>query len=264
MHISLTLPGREAIAFDMDYDPDFIADVSTRVMVEHDGCCEPEVAHVMNHALREGDTVVDAGANVGFFTLLMSRMVGPTGRVLAFEPGINNIAKLQGNIDRNHLANVSFYERALWSEIKAATLHMCVDSGNNALISSDETISHMLVRAERLCEHIRHKSVRFIKIDVEGAEEHVLRGAGLVFEPMPAFITCEMNVEALARFDSSPRKIRNYMLGRGYDTFVMHRDGAIPSLLPPRTEFRCARQNANLLFSTVDRIAEAYPEVTCV
>lgn len=261
MHINLTLPGREAVSFWMDYDPEFVADVSTRAVIEHDGCCEPEVTHVMNRALREGDTAVDAGANVGFFTLLMSRLVGPTGHVLAFEPGINNIAKLQGNIDRNQLTNVAFYERALWSEPKAATLHMCTDSGNNALVPVPESVSHMLVRAERLCEHIRHKPVRFIKIDVEGAEEHVLRGAGLVFEPLPAFITCEMNTCALARFGSSPRKIRDYMLGRGYDTFVMHRDGAIPTLLPPKSEFFCARQNANLLFSTIERVGEAYPEV---
>src|SRR5437016_2709331 len=67
-------------------------------------------------AIRPGDLVVDAGANVGFYTLLAARIAGPTGRVVAFEPVARNLDYLRRHVELNHVHNVRIEACALWKE----------------------------------------------------------------------------------------------------------------------------------------------------
>ena len=57
----------------------------------------------MSRVVKPGDYCVDVGAHIGYFTLLLSRLVGETGYVLAFEPGTNNLPKLKRNLELNHM-----------------------------------------------------------------------------------------------------------------------------------------------------------------
>ena len=122
------------ITFDMDLDP---TNHSEDWILEHfrQGVCyEQEVSHVMMRMLRPGDFAIDVGANVGFFTLLMSKLVGPTGQVLAFEPGDNNLPKLKHNLALNHADNVKLIEQPLWCrEEEINFYHNADSSGGNCL-----------------------------------------------------------------------------------------------------------------------------------
>src|SRR5579864_4256644 len=100
LHIDMTVRERN-IKFDLTYDPGFIADVCTRQFLLHNGAGEPEVVHVMRRAIRPGDFVIDGGANIGFMTLIMSRLVGEQGHVEAFEPATVNFKKLRKNLELN-------------------------------------------------------------------------------------------------------------------------------------------------------------------
>jgi hypothetical protein len=74
---------------------------------------EPDVSHILGKVLREGDVVIDVGANIGFFTVLASLLVGPAGRVVAFEPEADNLARLRANLAHNVCKNVTVIEKAV-------------------------------------------------------------------------------------------------------------------------------------------------------
>lgn len=261
MRVALTLP-RRTIGFEMDLDPNFASDVNTRAVLGQAGGCEPEVVHLMDRVLREGDTAIDAGANVGFFTLLMAKIVGPSGKILAFEPAINNSLKLSDNVALNGLKNVEIHVAPLSDKAEEVMFYMCADSGLNSMARCEDTISAATTEAVRLDDYCRQKEVRLLKMDVEGAEEKVARGgeASLFGADIP-YIACELNGPALERMGSSQESLRGYMEYLGYHTFLLSNIGVIPTLIPPKTKITTAQRNLNVLFSTIDRVSEAWREV---
>jgi FkbM family methyltransferase len=90
---------------------------------------EPFETEWLENLVRPGDTVFDIGAHIGFYTLLLARLVGPAGKVLAFEPDPANFALLQQNVVLNRYANVALYNLALSSQAGSAALFL---SGDNA------------------------------------------------------------------------------------------------------------------------------------
>lgn len=261
MHIAIELENRK-VEFDMSYDETFQADVNTRTMLSRRSACEPEVAHLMFRVLREGDWVVDGGANIGFFSLLMARLVGPTGRVLAFEPGPNNIEKLRENIALNKLEHVEVIERALWSWDKSeAPFYLAADSGEHAMIKSDVTISKISVSTVKLSGYCRDHKLRLIKLDLEGAEQRALEGAHSHLGRKVPFVVCELNGPALRRMEDSQASLRKLMRGFGYEMFVLHADGRLPSLVPVNAVVEATTPNTNVLFSTPAQVGEIWTVV---
>ena len=86
------------------------------------GEAEPEVQQLLAELIEPGQTVYDVGANIGFFTILCSRLVGPEGRVYAFEPIPQNLAALRHNIELNGLRTSSSSSSALSSETGTAEM----------------------------------------------------------------------------------------------------------------------------------------------
>ena len=263
MHVEITLEDR-TVGLDLDYDPNFQADVNTRFMLEHHTACEPEVAHLMFRVLKEGDVAVDGGANIGFFSLLMAALVGPTGRVLAFEPGENNLAKLRGNIALNKIDHVEVIEAALWHrDDPALHFHLCQDSGENSVGKSDFALSEVIVSGVKLSGYMRDRArkIKLIKLDVEGAEQHALEGAYMHLGWQVPYIVCELNEPALRRLLHSQTSLRKFMLNFGYEMFVLRADGSLPALVPTGSAIETAAANTNVLFSTAKWVAQAWPVV---
>src|SRR5690348_5158838 len=88
---------KRTVEFKMNLDPRFAADAGINWYFQQGALPEPELLYLLFHAVREGDFVVDAGANIGFFSLLLARVVGEKGSVLAIEPAAVNVAKLKTN-----------------------------------------------------------------------------------------------------------------------------------------------------------------------
>lgn len=100
-------------------------------------------------------------------------------------------------------------------------------------------------------------------MDAEGSEYNILLGAGRMLRPASIpFIVCEINEEALKRLGRSGTELRAYMNERGYDLFMLHGDGNLPSLLPQGTRLTSNAPNLNVLFSTLCSVSEAWPELT--
>jgi FkbM family methyltransferase len=137
---------------------------------------------------KQGDIVVDIGANIGRYTLIASKRVGTNGKVVAIEAHPGNFEMLNRNIKLNRLTNVISLNHAVYSKETKVKLYLPgEESGNtiyNTIISdrarnedkfvqvSANTLDYLLQSKE-----IKQEKVNWIKIDVEGAEFEVLKGA---------------------------------------------------------------------------------------
>ncbi len=126
--------------------------------------------------VRPGQVVMDIGANVGFYTLLSSQLVGEKGRVVAFEPLPRNIAFLREHLRINRVQNATLIEAAVSERSGEATFQ---EGGSGAMgrISSGGGVRVKLVSVDELVERGEAPRPDVMKIDVEGAEAMVLRGA---------------------------------------------------------------------------------------
>ena len=143
------------------------------------GTYEREVQRLFLSSIGPGDTVLDIGANVGFFSLLASRLVGPTGRVIAFEPSPRNLEFLRRHLTMNSVQNVEVHplavaDKPMRSRLEVDARHPSIAKlGAHGVPIEVVSLDHLL---ERECLPLPS----LVKIDVEGAESKVLEGASTV------------------------------------------------------------------------------------
>ena len=140
-----------------------------------------EIGFILRH-IKPGQRIVDVGANIGFFTLLCARQVGPTGQVWAFEPGPQSYALLSTNVSINGYNNVVVENSAVADSSGRVDLFVCRAGESDNRIAGTlldyeqrDRINVRCVALDDYCAKI-DAPVDFIKIDVQGAETLVLRG----------------------------------------------------------------------------------------
>ena len=149
------------------------------VGLERDGVWEPEEGDVMRRIAREGMNVLDVGAHVGYFALLLARLVGPDGSVLAVEADPGNHALLQANLEAAGVTNVTTVQAAAWSESgRALPLSLCRENtGDHRSYSWDsgrEVIEVESVAIDDLAGDLGQ--VGLVKLDTQGTEHRVVEG----------------------------------------------------------------------------------------
>lgn len=260
MKVSFRVNDR-SIDFTLDLDPQHVASMKTYAAAAlTDQMCEPELIHVFTRMVRPGDFVIDGGANVGFFTAVLSQLVGPTGRVLAVEPGSNNLPLLRRNMELNKMDNVEIVTAPLWHVAEKVTLHMSSDSGLNALCRHEFGLGRadmMATTIDALCDG---DIPRLIKLDIEGAETRALRGGMSTLDHRQTVLICELNDGMQARFGDSQMGLRKQAAMCGLDTFIIHQDGSLPRMVPWQTRLLMSVQNRNIMFTTLDDVGLAWPE----
>lgn len=154
---------------------------------------EPELTKYLKENLKRGQTFIDVGANVGYFTLLASQLVGPEGKVYAFEPGQEAFQLLVKNVEFNKCTNVVLIQKAISSQTGRAKLFgygKDGDTGRQGLTKVEDRDEAWLSRnparresswsfvdATKLAEVLPEGLIPdFIKVDVEGGEKDALEG----------------------------------------------------------------------------------------
>lgn len=168
--------------------------------------------------VREGDTVVDVGANYGHFSLLAAIKAGETGRVLAFEPNPVAFSRLQTHIDLNHLStiraqNVGLSDRAGELELNVPDINSGEASFTGTGYSDATTVSCPVLVGD---DAIGETTVSFIKIDVEGFEYRVLKGLEKTIERDRPWIITEIVKDHLCRDGRTPADLDDLLRPIGY------------------------------------------------
>lgn len=240
-----------------------------RMIIEHivNGLhYEPDVATLVLTALRPGDTFVDVGANVGYFTCLAAALTGAQGRVVAIEPSPANLPHLRHNLAANDFGNVVVVPTPVSDRPGEVDFWINdQDGGGSALWDPATFPGNAPDRAQRVrltsttlddvaAAHGFSAGVRVMKIDTEGAEALILSGAKSLLDPARTpFVICELHWVGLGKLGHSAESLRGLMLAAGYHTFLLMPDGGLPKLLPPATAL-VSFSIPNILFSTIDAV----------
>ena len=139
------------------------------------GTYERATQALFSRQIVPGDVVFDVGAHVGFYTLLASRLVGPQGRVIAFEPLPRNVDLLERHLAYNAASNVTLVKAAVGERSGEDRFDTTGEPSMGALAEEGELVQ--LVSIDDMVERGEVPPPRLIKIDVEGAESRVLQGA---------------------------------------------------------------------------------------
>jgi FkbM family methyltransferase len=205
----------------------------------------------MQRFLSPGDVLFDVGANVGVFTLAGSRRVGPKGHVFSFEPSSRERATLERNVALNDCGNVTVIPSAVGDRGGTATLRVAAGQhrGQNTLAPSFAYAGVQMERQETvplvtLDDLWRSQTVRrpdVLKIDAEGSELQVLRGASsLLREAMPV-VLFEINDTLLEASGASRAMVEQLLTSFGY---TLHRlDDATAALVRIPTLARVDSEN---------------------
>ncbi len=143
------------------------------------GCYEDKTQIMFSNLVTAGAVVYDVGANVGFYTLLASLLVGPKGMVFAFEPLPRNIGYLKKNLGLNHCDNVTIIEAGVGEQDGTALFEKGADNATGRL-SAQGTLQVKIVSLDNLVLKGGIPPPEYIKIDAEGAELSVLLGAKMI------------------------------------------------------------------------------------
>lgn len=226
-------PSGHEFLFD-SYLTDLRVIIDTRYPIEREmlsGVYDPSTLAVIDKFVRSGDCCLDVGANVGAITLALAKRVAPGGKVFAFEPGPVQYQRLQGNLKLNpalrdvvELLNMGLSDRA-------GSLRWIEDSQNpgNAGclgVSSGEPVPGTTIDT---FFHIHPpRSLRFVKIDVEGMEYEVIKG-GLetwrTYQPVLYYET-QKGFEALRGMPLFSR-IETMLRNIGYGLYRLDADGMV-------------------------------------
>jgi len=188
--------------------------------------------------LGPGMTVLDIGAHHGLYTLLAARKVGPTGRVVAFEPSPRERRKLVLNVRINRCANVQIENCALGSSDSEADFFLVdgMDTGCNSLRSpnvKDPTkVVQVRVNVLDTCLQLRDiDRVDFIKMDVEGGEWEVLKGAvGLLDRRPRPIILCEVQDIRTEPWGYKAKEVIDFLSSRGFHWFCFSDDAGLEAV----------------------------------
>ncbi|HVS90089.1 MAG TPA: FkbM family methyltransferase [Candidatus Acidoferrum sp.] len=199
---------------------------------EHD-----ELSFVQRY-LRPGMTVLDVGAHHGLYTLLASKLVGSSGRVFSFEPSPRERRKLRLHIAFNLCRNVTVQALALGSQEASADLFVVqgAQTGCNSLRPPDVVsgTAPLPVRVSTLDGWLQTAGlnrVDFVKLDVEGAELEVLKGAAkLLDQSARPVILAEVQDVRTAPWGYRAKEILKHLNDAGYVWFRLLPGGSLQEL----------------------------------
>lgn len=141
---------------------------------------EPYETELIQRQVKKGNVIIDVGANIGYYTVLLANKVGKKGKIYAFEPDSANFEILEKNIKANKLENVVAMKVAVGAKNETKTLHKSKENyGDHKLYGNEKTKEE--VKIVKLDDFIKEK-IDLIKIDTQGWEPEIIEGAKNLIE----------------------------------------------------------------------------------
>lgn len=192
--------------------------------------------HVVESLIKPGDYVIDAGAAIGYFTLIFARLVGKDGLVIAFEPKDERFETLTKNISINHHENVKLENKAILTENGDSTFFSLSDGAGLHFVPNNDEFVHNLDTYEQkipkqvstinLDRYLKNlgilKKISFMKIDVDGPELLVLQSSELLLQNDDLKILIEWDVISSQRSNCDPEILIDILLKNNFKIFYPH------------------------------------------
>ena len=191
------------------------------------GRYEIPVQQALAALVRPGDVCCDIGANLGFFSILLGRLAGPSGSVYAFEPVPTNASTIERNARLNRMRNIVVMEVALSGTDGEDELLLARHVGGAVLRSAGtppDLVGSAVVQTaalDTLLERQRVAPPDIVKIDVEGAEMEVLRGMDRTLRLRSPTIVLELDDATSAGCEKKTNSCQSYLHDLGYRTTLL-------------------------------------------
>jgi len=189
-----------------------------------DGIWEETLTNYVKKIIKEGDVVLDIGANMGYFTLIFAKLVGDKGKVFAFEPEPNNFSLLKKNVEVNGYTNVILENKGLSHENKITKLYLSKGNvGQHRIYKSKYTgEDFVLIKTTSIDNYFQKdpisEKISFIKMDVEGSEYGVLKGMkSLLDKNKPITIMLEFIPTCIREFGTNPKDLLNFLVEQHFE-----------------------------------------------
>lgn len=232
------------------------SDTSVASSVLINGTYEPELLNEIYKTLKTGYCFIDGGANIGFFSLIASKIVGQTGTVISFEPTPLTHTYLKKNININNASNITISKYGLSSSKKQLPFQMFSNPEGNSIISNkvckltdeNEIIQIKTISIDEFCKENKISRIDLIKLDIEGQELEAIKGAKKVLSENHSIkIIFELNIAGNKHGIDFAKKIFDELIKLNFSNFQ--------TLLNPRNNINDLNDNKNvkLLKKITDR-----------
>lgn len=211
--------------------------ISTNIRVN--GIWEKIETQYTIDTIKPGDVAIDLGANIGYFSVIIGNLVGPSGKVYAFEPNDRNFLMLKNNLTFNKLDNVQVFKAVAGATCGVARLYEFVSDNQGAhqitTVGStyelfEKSSLHPMITVDSLMAAGVDK-VDFIKLDTQGAEPLILHGGRELIKANSSHLNMVVEFNGLhmeKQYGIKPFDYYRYILDLGFDGFFIDaRDGAI-------------------------------------
>ncbi|MGF1986573.1 MAG: FkbM family methyltransferase [Nostoc sp. ZfuVER08] len=204
--------------------------------------------------VQPGMTVFDVGAHIGSYSILLSKLVGNTGKVYSFEPTPSTFKKLKNNLNAYNCNNVNVYQRVVYSENKPMEINLFPDeySSWNSLgkpqMVDPTTLSNYVPLAtsvvvegmsiDTFCKENNIQNIDFLKIDVEGAESDVLQGTiQLLQKKAIRFLQFEISQKMLEGMSRKAKDTFDILINHDYECHQITANGEIGEIVTDSHSF---------------------------
>ena len=183
---------------------------------------EPFETSLLTAEVRAGMTVVDIGANIGYYSLLFSKLAGESGCVYAFEPAPQNFALLERNLARNQRTNVQAFNQAAGDEPGKSFLYLSSENyGDHQAYESGDAREKIAIKVTRIDDSVRGP-IDLVKMDIQGFEEHALAGMSATIAANPGLtLFTEFWPAGLERAGSDPADFLRRLRAFNFDIFFI-------------------------------------------
>ena len=177
----------------------------------------------LKQIIKKGDIVVDLGANIGYYTLILAQLVGKSGHVYAFEPEPSNFEILSKNVKENKHEHVTLVQKAISDKNSKIKLYVSKRNlASHRIFDAEDKRKSIEVDVTTLDEYFQkfEKPVNFIKMDVEGAEGATILGASKIIEDSKNLvIMMEYFPKWIKKFGDIPEEILRSLVEKKFKLF---------------------------------------------